>query len=251
MKRVRFLVLLLVVIALLSFAPAQTAKPAARRAVVVELFTSEGCSSCPPADALLGRLRQEKLAEGVEVIPMGLHVDYWNHQGWIDRFSSAAYTDRQIKYAEKLHVPDPYTPQMVVDGSVQFTGNDAPRARQAILQEALRPAVAEVQITPAGEGKFQITVKAGPESTGDVLLAITEDNLVSKVSAGENSNHELHHSAVVREFKSLGHLRNGGFSAPARVKLNKDSERDHPPTAYFFPPTASLPSPHSPTLPLC
>ncbi len=222
MKRVRFLGLLLVVIALLSFVPAQTAKPAARRAVVVELFTSEGCSSCPPADALLGRLRQEKLAEGVEVIPMGLHVDYWNHDGWIDRFSSAAYTDRQIKYAEKLHVPDPYTPQMVIDGSVQFTGNDEPRARQAILQEALRPAVAEVQITPAGEGKFQITVKAGPESTGDVLLAITEDNLVSKVSAGENSNHELHHSAVVREFKSLGHLRNGGFNDRVSVNLRKD-----------------------------
>src|SRR5260370_11523346 len=225
MKRVRFLVLLLVVSGLIVFAPAQRAKPAGRRAVVVELFTSEGCSSCPPADALLGRLRQEKLAEGVEVIPMGLHVDYWNHQGWVDRFSSAAYTDRQIKYAEKLHVPDPYTPQIVVDGSVQFTGNDAPRARQAILQEALRPAVAEVQITPAGEGKFQITVKAGPESKGDVLLAITADNLVSKVSAGQNSNHELHHSAVVREFKSLGHLRNGGFDCRGRALPRKHSTR--------------------------
>src|SRR5260370_7321180 len=135
MKRVRFLVVLLVVIALLSFAPGQTAKPAARRAVVVELFTSEGCSSCPPADALLGRLRQEKLAEGVEVIPMGLHVDYWNHQGWVDRFSSAAYTDRQIKYAEKWHVPDPYTPQIVVDSWPQFQAHDDPPPHQPLTTQ--------------------------------------------------------------------------------------------------------------------
>src|SRR5215472_17647092 len=181
MFQIRFMLIyaaLLIAAVVMPVTPGVGAPPAvARKTVVVELFTSEGCSSCPPADALLGRLRQEKFADGLEVVPLGLHVDYWNHQGWTDRFSSAAYTDRQIKYAEKLHVPDPYTPQMVVDGSLQFTGNDPLRVRQAILQAAQRPAAAEIQITPAGDGKFQVTVKGKPEATGDVILAVTEDNL--------------------------------------------------------------------------
>src|SRR5262244_3107271 len=85
----------------------QSGKPAPpRKAVVVELFTSEGCSDCPPADALLARLRQPSSADGAEVITLGLHVDYWNHQGWTDRFSSAAYSERQLQYVQKLHLPD-------------------------------------------------------------------------------------------------------------------------------------------------
>jgi hypothetical protein len=226
MKHTRLVILLLGAAALPPLLLTQTAAPPARKAVVVELFTSEGCSTCPPADVLLGRLRQVKFADGLEVVPLGLHVDYWNRQGWTDRFSSAAYTDRQIKYAEKLHVQDPYTPQMVVDGSLQFTGNDPVRAGQAILQAAQQPAAAEIQITPAGEGKFQVTVKGKPDVTDDVILAVTEDNLVSKVNAGENKNRELRHSAVVREFKSLGHLRNGNFDERVSVNIKKDWKHD-------------------------
>jgi hypothetical protein len=225
MKQIQILVLLCAA-ALAIGSSAQSTAPMSRKAVVVELFTSEGCSSCPPADALLGRLRQETFIEGVEVIPLGLHVDYWNHQGWIDRFSSSSYTDRQAKYADHLHVEGPYTPQMVVDGSWQFIGNDPMRARQAIQQAASRPAQAEVQIAPAGEGKFQVTVKCAPNTTGDVLLALTEDNLASKVSGGENSNRELHHSAVVRELRSLGHLRDGNFEDRVAVNLKRDWKRD-------------------------
>ena len=225
MKQIQILVLLCAAaIPLGSFA--QSAPSIPRKAVVVELFTSEGCSDCPPADALLGRLRQETVATGVEVIPLGLHVDYWNHEGWIDRFSSASYTDRQAKYAGQLHVQDPYTPQMVVDGSWQFVGNNPSLARQAILQAAARPAEAEVQIAPAGDGKFQVKVKGAPSTTGDVILALTEDNLATKVSGGENSNRELHHSAVVREFRSLGHLRDGAFEDSVTVNLKKDWKRD-------------------------
>ena len=225
MKQIQVLVLLCAA-ALPLGSSAQSAAPTQRKAVVVELFTSEGCSSCPPADELLGRLRQETFAEGVEVIPLGLHVDYWNHEGWIDRFSSASYTDRQVKYADHFHVEGPYTPQMVVDGSWQFTGNDSARARQAILQAAARPAEAEVRIAPAGDGKFQVKVKGAPNTTGDVILALTEDNLATKVSGGENSNRELHHSAVVREFRSLGHLRDGAFEDLVTVNLKKDWKRD-------------------------
>ena len=211
--------------ALPAVVPAQTSAPA-RKAVVVELFTSEGCSSCPPADVLLGRLRQEKVAEGVEVVPLGLHVDYWNRQGWIDRFSSSAYTERQIKYSEKLHVDEPYTPQMVVDGTLQFTGNDPRRAQQAILQAAQRPQLARIQITPDEPGKLQVQVNSAAGTSGDVMLAITEDNLSTKVQAGENGGRELHHSAVVRQLRSLGRLRDGSFAASVSLKFQKDWKRD-------------------------
>src|SRR5215472_11629062 len=95
----------------------------------------------------------------VEVVPLGLHVDYWNFQGWTDRFSSDAYTRRQQKYAERFRIEGPYTPQMVVDGQLQFTGNDALRARQAILQAAQRPQPAQIQITPGTPDVLQVQVK--------------------------------------------------------------------------------------------
>jgi len=199
---------------------------AAHKCVVVELFTSEGCSSCPPADALLGRLREVKLADGVEVVPLGLHVDYWNQQGWIDRFSSDAYTRRQQKYAERFRIEGPYTPQMVVDGQLQFTGNDANRLQQAILQEAQRPQPAQIQISPGEPDSVQIQVKTDPPAAGEVLLAVTEDKLATKVGAGENGGRELHHWAVVRELRSLGRVRDGNFAAAVPLKLKKDWKRE-------------------------
>lgn len=201
--------------------------PAARKAVVVELFTSEGCSSCPPADELLGRLRQEKFADGLEVIPLGLHVDYWNFQGWTDRFSTAGYSERQANYARRLRIEGPYTPQMVVDGAAEFVGSDASRARQAIRQAALRPQGAEVEISPADEGKLLVHVTAAPGASGDVILAVTEDGLASTVRSGENSGRELHHAAVVRELRSLGRLGKGGFEAQVPLTLKKDWKNEN------------------------
>lgn len=208
--------------------PAATASPA-RKAVVVELFTSEGCSSCPPADELLGRLRQEKFADGLEIIPLGLHVDYWNFQGWTDRFSSAGYTQRQAKYARKFRIEGPYTPQMVVDGASEFVGSDAARVRSAIVQAALRPQLARVEIAILSLGapqRLQVQVHAAAGTPGEVLLAYTEDNLATKVGGGENSGRELRHSAVVRELRSLGHLRNGSLEASLPLELKKDWKRN-------------------------
>jgi hypothetical protein len=208
---------------------AQSGRPApARKAVVVELFTSEGCSDCPPADDLLARLRQPPSADGAEVITLGLHVDYWNHQGWTDRFSSAAFSERQFQYAQKLHLPDAYTPQMIVDGVAQFVGNNPQLATQAIREAARRPQSADIQIT-ANDNQLQITVK-GPQDAsnapGEVMLALTEDNLTSKVSAGENNKRELRHAAVVRELRSLGKLRNGSFAASVSLNLKKEWKRE-------------------------
>jgi hypothetical protein len=200
--------------------------PPFRKAVVVELFTSEGCSSCPPADALLSRLRQTPTTSGTEIIPVGLHVDYWNQLGWVDRFSSAAYTARQRAYAEKLHLAETYTPQMVVDGATQLNGSDVQSAQRAIAQASLRPQLADIHISTAADDKLQVSIKASPEASGDVLLVLTEDNLMSKVSAGENDKRELHHAAVVRDLRVLGRLKNGAFEAGVPLKLKKEWKRD-------------------------
>src|SRR5258708_11871316 len=129
--------------------------PAKRKAVVVELFTSEGCSSCPPADDLRGRLRVPPAAGEAEIIPLGFHVDYWNDLGWRDRFSSASFTNRQAAYAEKLRVNGPYTPQMVVDGTEEFVGNSARRAHDAIAKAAVRPERVEIQLGSAAPRKIR------------------------------------------------------------------------------------------------
>lgn len=230
MFQVRFMLIyaaLLIAAVVMPVTPGVGAPPAvARKAVVVELFTSEGCSSCPPADALLARLRQEKFADGLEVVPLGLHVDYWNFQGWTDRFSSNAYSRRQEKYAERFRIEGPYTPQMVVDGSWQFTGGDAPRARQAILQAAEHPELAKIEISLPAADKLLVKVKAEAGNAGEVMMAITEDNLSTKVRAGENDGRELRHAAVVRELRSLGRLHDGSFEAGVPLKLQKEWKRE-------------------------
>lgn len=183
-----------------------------RGLVVVELFTSEGCSSCPPADELLTRLGKQRTKYGPDVIPLGFHVDYWDHQGWRDRFSSHDYTERQQQYAARFHLDDPYTPQMVVDGGTQFVGSDSGRAQNAILEAAARKQTAEVIL--GWETAQTLRVHVNGRASGapaDVYLAITEDNLSNKVAAGENDGRVLHHSAVVRDFRLLGRLSQGRF----------------------------------------
>src|SRR5580704_8193677 len=125
---------------------AQTSAPdAGRKPVVVELFTSEGCSSCPPADALLQQLQQQQPVAGVEIIAIEEHVDYWNHDGWIDPYSSSEWTQRQQTYAA-LVKKDTYTPELVVDGRSQFVGSDAHQAGLEI-EKAARSEKTEVAIT--------------------------------------------------------------------------------------------------------
>jgi hypothetical protein len=222
-----FLAALLVLLsAAFLLRPATTASGANNRAVVVELFTSEGCSSCPPADELLTHLRQDLAAKNIQVVPLGFHVDYWNSLGWKDRFSSADFSRRQEQYARSLNVDGPYTPQMVVDGTQEFVGNSAGQAERAISNAASQPEVATVTLSAAGADQLSIQVKA-PAAAGDasVLLAITEDNLTTTVGSGENNGRTLRHAAVVRELRSLGRLHNGGFQASVPIELEKDWKR--------------------------
>lgn len=184
--------------------------------VVIELFTSEGCSSCPPADALLTQLDQKSPVPGAEIIVMSEHVDYWNYIGWADPFSAPMFSARQQAYAEVFRLTggrgDVYTPQMVVDGQFEFVGSHASRAREAIAKAIGLPK-ADVQITPVASAEpgaltLRIAVRDLPplsaNDQAEVLLALTENNLASNVVRGENSGRKLRHNGVTREIRALG-----------------------------------------------
>jgi hypothetical protein len=176
-----------------------------KSAVLVELFTSEGCSSCPPADRLLARIEKEQPYKDIEVITLALHVDYWDYLGWKDEFSSAMFTRRQDIYAQALRTGQTYTPQMVVDGSTGFVGNDAENAAKAIISNAK---IQKAQIGLSSEqDRLNIKVSDMPKHEKlTVYLAVTEDNIATNVKRGENSGKKLEHTAVVRELRSLGML---------------------------------------------
>lgn len=219
----------------------ETAKAAGPNAtpVVVELFTSEGCSSCPPADEVLSKLDKSQSIQGIEVIALGEHVDYWNKLGWIDPYSSAEFSTRQSRYAEAFGQESVYTPQMIVDGRDQFVGADWNKAREAITRAAHLPK-AKVELLAASSSnetnkdlKLSIHINDIPQvTTGDtaeVLLAITESNLRSEVSRGENAGRYLRHTAVVRSLSVLGNVSAGqqSFEAESIASLKVGWQQDN------------------------
>jgi hypothetical protein len=214
-------------------APAQSD----RIPVIVELFTSEGCSSCPPADELLSKLETLQPVEGAEIIGLEEHVDYWNHDGWVDPYSSSEWTLRQQEYVEKFKGKTTYTPQMVVDGQSQFVGDNAHDALQAIRQDAQRTKT-QVSIAADGSGKKdseRIEVRVGnsgsePLEPADVWLAVTEDGLATAVKAGENAGKDVKHAAVVRYFHKIGSLStkdSSPFDVHQDVKLKSNWKREN------------------------
>jgi len=190
--------------------------------IVVELFTSEGCSSCPPADALLSKLQQSGPVEGAEVLVLGEHVDYWNHLGWADRFSSAGFTQRQGEYARRFDLDASYTPQMVIDGHTELVGNDERGVRRQLALAAKSPKPAQVRLAWGNHRELQVEIKATDAGDEKVLLAVTEDGLSTQVGNGENGGRTLRHSGVVRELREIGALRNGQFSAAVKTPRRGD-----------------------------
>lgn len=180
----------------------------AQNPVVVELFTSEGCSSCPPADAVLLQLSHQSVPSGTELILLGEHVDYWNYIGWTDRFSSKQFSERQSRYAAVLH-SQVYTPQMIIDGKNTFVGNDATEVRSRIASAAKQPKPAQVTLAWQGKDRLHVTVWSSQAIKGHIVLAITEDDLSTQVANGENKGETLHHAAVVRQLRSIGELASG------------------------------------------
>ncbi|MGB6874584.1 MAG: DUF1223 domain-containing protein [Candidatus Acidiferrales bacterium] len=221
-----------------SACQAQTpATDSGRTPVIVELFTAEGCSSCPPAEAMALRMEKQPLP-GIEMIVLEEHVDYWNQGGWIDPFSSGDWTARQKDYVSKLANGNPYTPEMVVDGQSQFAGGNGKDAQKAIEDAARGPktdvTITDAKVDPKDADDFKISVgKLEGNTAGDeaqVWVVVTEDGLHSAVSAGENAGHTLYHAAVVRYLHKVGAAQGTGamaFTGDARVKIKSSWKKEN------------------------
>ncbi len=185
-------------------------------AVLLELFTSQGCSSCPPADRLLARLAAE---EGSGVVPLAYHVDYWNYIGWTDPFSSARWSERQSRYARRaFDTGRVYTPQVVVDGEADCVGSNEKRVRREIERARSRADDGELTLavrSAASADRLALEIgarvlRAAPGETWDVMVALFEDDLVTPVPRGENGGRTLENSRVVRALAKA-------FSLPAEA----------------------------------
>ncbi len=212
--------------------PGRPASDPPRTPVLVELFTSEGCSSCPPADALLMLLDEQQFVAEALVIPLSEHVEYWNGLGWRDPFSAPMFTERQQEYAEVLGT-GLYTPQMVVDGQTEFVGSQRDIARQAVARAAVAPK-AEIALVMTRGGsrnvvRVEVTIsgvaRLGARGEADLWLAVTEDGLATDVRRGENANRRLRHAAVVRRLEKIDTLpipAPDRFTAAAQLALDPD-----------------------------
>jgi hypothetical protein len=208
----------------------QSENTGSKPVVIVELFTSEGCSSCPPADLLLKKLSEDQPVQGAQVVALEEHVDYWNRQGWTDPFSSADFTRRQEDYVGVFHNATVYTPQMIVDGQTEVTGSQASKALAAIEASSQKPKV-NVQVSPAAGNSgsataFDVSVSNSAAGAGkhglELWLAVTERGLQSDVKAGENSGATLKHAAVVRSLHKVGDVHGDGpLAKPVNVNVGK------------------------------
>jgi hypothetical protein len=215
-------------------------------AVVVELFTSQGCSSCPPADRLLSRLQGDSRAAGGAVIPLAFHVDYWNRLGWSDPFSSAAWSQRQMSYAKAFHSNRIYTPQLVVGGRSECVGSEEREVMRRIHEALAAEPEGEVTLgapvaanaggagsgagASAAAGKSaRVTVSARllrgvGGGSQEVWVALTESGLTTAVKAGENASATLHDDHVVRRLvKAFTLPPTAGEASSAEVALPLDS----------------------------
>jgi len=184
--------------------------------VLVELFTSEGCSSCPPADAWIQQLDSSQPIPNAQLIVLSEHVDVWDHDGWKDRFSSHSWTERQLAYVQGLHLSEPHTPQIIVDGGSEVQGNDKARIAEVIQKAAAAPK-ASVRITSVSIDASsspilhsRIEVDGAPEiAAADVYAAIALNHAESEVLHGENGGHRLAHVAVLEDLVKIGKVGKG------------------------------------------
>jgi hypothetical protein len=216
--------------------------------VVLELFTSEGCSSCPPADALISELG----ASTKSVIPLAYHVDYWNHLGWADPFSSRQWSERQSDYARAMNLDGEYTPQMVIGGGWQCGGSDAGSIERAVAAarsaSPLGRTTIQASLAGAGSRKLQVKVSAqmlsnagaGPHT---VMLALYENGLVSKIGAGENGGREITYDYTVRRLLpafELDGAKGASASKELNIELDDSWSLDHLGVAAFIQDPTSL-----------
>jgi hypothetical protein len=199
-----------------------------RTPVLVELFTSEGCSSCPSADALLAHLLKDQPVSSADILVLEEHVDYWDQLGWHDRFSSHEFTDRQSRYVRRFGLDDNYTPQMVVDGADQFVGNDAAHALRSIAQAARAPK-SSLNLSPLTfdanhiTGTVSILPSAIPPPRSDLFAAVIETMASTQVLHGENGGRTLNHVSVLRTLQRIGSP-GDAISAPLKFSVAAPSD---------------------------
>jgi len=219
----------LIILAALKFGAASDLPGSdAASPVLVELFTSEGCSSCPPADALLEQLDGSQPIAGAHVIVLSEHVDYWNHDGWKDVYSSSFFTARQGDYARRFGLRSAYTPQIVIDGAAQLNGSDGGAVAGAI-ESARSHAKIPIRISSvsvADPRTLRVHLKVEPLPAdfklrrAEIFVAVALDRAASHVLAGENKGRDIHHVAVVESITKVGTVEKGkNFDRDILVKV--------------------------------
>jgi len=213
-------------------AAASTSSSADVHPILVELFTSEGCSSCPPADALLERMDASQTVAGAQLIVLSEHVDYWDHDGWKDPNSSAALTERQDSYVHALGLKTPYTPQIIVDGTGEVHANN-PEQFGKVFQAAAAAAKVPVRISdfnidagnpPVLRARIEADGNSG-QHDADVYVAVALNRVESQVLHGENGGRHLTHVAVVLQLTKVGKLPKGGnFGETIQLKLKPGTD---------------------------
>ncbi|MFI5158630.1 MAG: DUF1223 domain-containing protein [Sphingobacteriales bacterium] len=208
MKPVKILTIIAAVsiLTLSSFAYKHNSKPTStdKGFAVIELFTSEGCSSCPPADAVVAKVEKESMGKPIYIL--AFHVDYWNRLGWRDVFSSAAYSQRQNQYAHWLKLSSVYTPQIVVNGRNEFVGSEEGTLRNAIKANLAKNALTQISLSNItinqNKAKLQYQTQ-GKIANSVLLLAVVQKTAQTKVERGENSGRTLSHVQIVRAIESI------------------------------------------------
>ena len=204
----KFTVMLFVAIAAIASAASYVSAVPSRTPVLLELFTSEGCSSCPPADQLLEKFDREQPVSGAELIVLSEHVDYWNHLGWSDPYSSPLFSARQQAYDRRLLTSEVYTPQLVIDGEAEALGSDRTAVLKAVGRSLSRPKTALTVSTTNLAGGVTLHIRAsrparlGDKTTLSVILAM--DSARSSVTKGENKGRSLNHVAVAYSVLKVG-----------------------------------------------
>ncbi len=203
--------------------------------MLIELFTAEGCSSCPPADHFLEQLDAAQPVPGAHLIVLSEHVDYWDGRGWPDPYSSKAFTDRQVAYERRLKLNEPFTPQFIVDGAVDMSLSHREKIKDQLLKAA---AADKIPVTieslhvgagaaPSINGVVTVAAPAGDRPC-DLFIAVALDHADTQVLRGENRGQHLTHVAVLRELERVGTVAPGAASSqPFSIVLRKNG--DSPP----------------------
>ena len=195
----------------------------ARTTLLVELFTSEGCSSCPPAEELLARLEKEQPFPDAELVTLAFHVDYWDDLGWKDKFASPLFTQRQKVYDWKFRTGQIYTPQMVIDGDIELVGSREKDAVKAI-KKSIRNKKASIELD-LNKLELSISITAIPgHGDSSVYVALAEDGLSSSIKRGENAGRNLKHVSVVRELRGVGRVAAANSEFEGTITLSPSTD---------------------------